>query len=398
MLDPSAGSPCGTSSPYCIELRLTNVPCSAPGSNVAFYISATPNTCPENATLSGTTCTCNTDFEENPAHNACIPKPVQQAEPEGTPGPQMCSAGLSTPKPILPATGEKLYTEPDSAGEGPHALNFVRTFRSRWSVSGAPGFAANPGLGQAWSHNHATSLVVEGTPPTAARVLFGDGSVSGFTWEASSASWKPASGSNSLVAITSAATGYLLTRAQDDTRWQFDAAGKLLSITERNGWVTTYSYHASGNGTGRLAQVTNAFGRVLSLAYDAAGQLSSTTTPDGQTISYTFDSALRLTGVGYPGNASKTYLYEDSRWPQSVTGIIDERGIRLATVVYDAQGRATESGYALGADRYTILYGATATDPVQVTDPPGHPAQLHLRHGAEQTGRHRGLAAFGLWR
>ena len=90
MLDPSAGSPCGTSSPYCIELRLTNVPCSAPGSNVAFYISATPNTCPENATLSGTTCTCNTDFEENPAHNACIPKPVQQAEPEGTPGPQMC--------------------------------------------------------------------------------------------------------------------------------------------------------------------------------------------------------------------------------------------------------------------------------------------------------------------
>jgi RHS repeat-associated protein len=170
--------------------------------------------------------------------------------------------------------------------------------------------------------------------------------------------------------------GYLLKQADDDSRWQFDAAGRLLTKTERNGWTTLYSYIASGVGAGQLASVTNAFGRSISFAYNAAGQLVGAVTPDGQAISYTFDSSSRLIAVVYPGNVSKTYLYEDSRWPQSVTGIDDERGIRLATVVYDAQGRAVESGYAGGADYYKVAYpptsgSDTAWTSAQVTDPLG---------------------------
>ncbi|MFZ3219491.1 MAG: hypothetical protein WA174_05625, partial [Rhodoferax sp.] len=205
------------------------------------------------------------------------------------------------------------------------------------------------------------------THATTARLVQGNGSTSAFSWDAATATWKPATGTSTLVAVTSPLTGYLLTRSEDDSRWQFDSTGKLVAKTERNGWTTSYSY----NPAGQLTQVSNAFGRSITFSYNSAGQLASVTTPDGQTISYTFDSALRLVGVVYPGNASKNYLYEDSRWPQSVTGVVDERGTRLATVVYDAQGRAVQSGYALGADRYTVAYGATTSDPVQVTDPLG---------------------------
>jgi RHS repeat-associated protein len=323
--------------------------------------------CPANSSLSGSTCTCNTDYSENADHNACVKNTPAQAE---TALGQQTPAGMCTKAPILPATGEKYYTHSDFSDTTPHPLSLNRTYRSRWSVSGSPGFTANPGLGQSWAHNHSDALQVVAN--TSATLIQGNGSTSAFTWNASTSTWTAATGTSTLVATTTPTTGYLLKSSDDDSRWQFDTAGKLLTKTERNGWTTTYSYIASGNGAGQLGSVTNAFGRSISFAYNSAGQLTSATMPDGQVVSYTFDSSARLITVGYPGNVSKTYLYEDSRWPQSVTGINDERGIRLATVVYDAQGRAVESGYAGGADYYKVAYPATtAWTSAQVTDPLG---------------------------
>ena len=323
--------------------------------------------CPYNSTLSSNTCTCDTDYSENSDHNACVKNAPAQAEVAYGQQPQ---SGSNTCKPIIPATGEKLYTHSDYTDTGPHALSLSRTFRSRWSVSGAASFAANPGLGQSWAHNHSDALQVVAN--TSATLIQGNGSTSAFTWNAPTSTWAATTGTSTLVAITSPVSGYQLKQAEDDSTWQFDTAGKLLSKTERNGWTTTYSYITSGNGAGQLGSITNAFGRSINLAYNAAGQLSSATMPDGQVVSYTFDSSARLITVGYPGNVSKTYLYEDSRWPHSVTGIIDERGTRLATVVYDAQGRAVESGYAGGADYYKVSYPATTNwSSAQITDPLG---------------------------
>ena len=328
-----------------------------------------PGACPANSTQFGDTCTCNAGYSEDASHTACIKPepPVTQPDPN-TPS----EAGSCTRRPILPATGEKLYTENDYTGTGPQALQLVRSFRSRWSVAGghrlaATAGSANPGLGLAWAHNHNATLAV--SPNTSATLLQGSGSTLSFTWTAGV--WRPSdNGTSTLVANTLPSTGqpgYLLTRADDDSRWQFDGAGRLLAITDRNGWTTSYTY--SGN---QLSTVTNAFGRSIRFAYNAAGQLSTATLPDGQTISYTFDSAQRLSAVGYPGNVSKTYLYEDARWPQSVTGIVDENGNRLASVVYDAQGRAVESGYAGGADYYKVAYPATSNwSSAQITDPLG---------------------------
>jgi YD repeat-containing protein len=229
------------------------------------------------------------------------------AEPEFCPS----EDGAQTYRPILPASGEKLYTQGDFAGTGPHALSLVRTFRSRWSLAGLNGFASSPGLGISWAHNHSSSLSLQTNGSVVSSISWqkGDGSIRTFQ-PAGGNLYKDAAGASTITAAAAGAnglpSGYSLQLADDDSTWQFNATGRLLATTERNGWTTSYSYIASGNGAGQLGQVTNAFGRSISFAYNAAGQLTSATMPDGQVISYTLDSSARLLTVGYPGDVSRT--------------------------------------------------------------------------------------------
>ncbi|WP_431096578.1 LamG-like jellyroll fold domain-containing protein [Polaromonas aquatica] len=282
--------------------------------------------------------------------------------------------GEQTRRPILPATGEKILSQPDYVGQGADALSLVRHFRSSWAGGTPRGLPVEPGLTRAWSHNHAVSIKQEGTAGAAgliARVIFGDGSVRAFGWDVGSSSW---SASNSADSLTPNTAGLLYKRLDDDSLWQFDIAGKLLTVTQRNGWVTTYTYSTTPVA-GLLSMVSNQFGRTLSFAYNTANQLTSVTASDGQVTSYTYDGTTatsHLTTVSYPGlsggTVTRIYHYENATYTQMVTGITDERGVRLATVGYDSQGRAISSGYAGGADLYTVSYGtsssATVTDPL----------------------------------
>jgi len=242
---------------------------------------------------------------------------------------------------------------------------------------------AAAGLGQTWSHNHATSLRqtgVAGAAGSTARILFGNGSVRAFDWNATNSTWASLNTADTLVAN---AQGLLYKRADDDTAWQFDSAGKLLTVTQRNGWVTTYIYSTVNTpagiapAPGLLISVSNQFGRSLSFAYNGASQLISVTQPDGRVISYGYDGTAitsRLTTVAYPANTgtvTKTYLYESTSFPQLVTGIVDENASRLATVAYDNQGRAISSGYALNAGLYDVSYPASPGVGTTVTDPLG---------------------------
>jgi YD repeat-containing protein len=321
-------------------------------------------------------------------------KPVIQRISAGKPIPagEMClkkqEDGSTTQAPIIPATGEKKYTESDYTGDGPQALNLVRYFRSTWATGASRGLASNPGLGFAWAHNHAVSLSLDGAPATVARVLFGDGRVSGFIRNSGTAAWKASTGSNTLTPVSGSPGSYFLTFAEDDSRWQFDASGRLVTQTRRNGWVTTYTYSTSATAStiapvpGLLVTVNNQFGRSLNFVYNASSQLVSVTAGGGQATGYAYNNttaAAQLTAVTYPGNAggtvSKTYLYENTSFPRLVTGIVDENGNRLATAVYDSLGRATSSGYAGGADLYSVSY-ATAGAAV-VTDPRGTVRTYH---------------------
>jgi len=290
---------------------------------------------------------------------------------------QICLAdGMATSRPIIPATGEKILDEEDYAGDGPHALNLVRHFRSFWLVGPTTTYMVKAGMGPVWSHNHAVKLMMQGaqgTEGSVARVVFGDGRVDFFSWNTGNGSWVPASGISTLVPN---AGGFFYKNADDDSLWQFNAAGKLQTMVQRNGWVTTYTYSTAATPSsiaftaGLLIGVSNQFGRSLSFAYGADGLLQRVTASDGQVISYTY-TGTQLTVVTTQGNASgnvsKTYWYENATYSQLVTGITDEKGQRYQTISYDSQGRATTSQLAGGVDLHSVSYGtgtATVTDPL----------------------------------
>jgi YD repeat-containing protein len=324
--------------------------------------------------------------------NACIPFLSPLAVPiPPEPEPKICKRpteesppsqdGEQTSKPIIPATGEKILAQTDYTGQGADALSLVRHFRSSWAGTTDRGLAVDPGLTRAWSHNHAVSIKQDGTAGTAgniARVIFGDGSVRAFSWNVTTSSWDAG---NSADSLTANATGLLYKRLDDDSLWQFDTAGKLLTVTQRNGWINSYTYSTTSTPAsiapvpGLLLTVSNQFGRTLSFVYNASSQLASVTASDGQVTRYTYDGTTatsHLTSVSYPGltggTVTRSYHYENAAYFQLVTGITDERGIRLSNITYDSLGRAIGSGYTGGADLYTVSY---ATGAATVTDPLG---------------------------
>jgi YD repeat-containing protein len=154
----------------------------------------------------------------------------------------------------------------------------------------------------------------------------------------------------------------------DDTRERYNVLGQLMSITSREGRVTTLQYNLSkieggDNYKGTLDKVTDADGRNLLFTYvDNNGEprLSKIATPDGN-ISYGYNTVGNLSTVTYPDGHSKTYHYEDTRFPHHLTGITDENGDRFATWAYDAAGKAILSEHAGGAERVTLAYNADGT-------------------------------------
>ena len=223
-------------------------------------------------------------------------------------------------------------------------------------------------MGGTWSHDYAVGLYVSVFD---AGITFGDGRARAFnnpnpvvvaTGSGSAPAetyplnfWPSLTGQGFLEPLSSSSgtpyTGWRYTNPEDDSVWLFDAAGKVQSQTQRNGWAITYIYNASS----QLERVNNHFGRGLVFAYNSMGQLSSVTTPDNSVIVYSYDSQQRLITTTYPDASSKTYLYENSTFVNALTGIVDEVGQR-STYVYDGKGRATSSSLANYLERYVVGY------------------------------------------
>ena len=333
------------------------------------------NRCPINSTLTNaydflSPCRCNVGFVAS--DGICVL-------------PDLPSCGRSidgaiTPNPILPATGEKVKKDTDYIDNAPHALNFSRYYRGQRALSSS--------LGAKWSHQYANAVLF--ISPVQVEIHIGNGNVRTFRnptqvvpgqlagpgpttypinpWFSSTGHGELTPQSGGLLAPY---TAWHYKNPDDDSLWIFDAAGKALSQTLKNGWTNTHRYDAAG----QLIGVTNTFNRSLVFAYSVAGQLTSVTTPDSRVISYGYDSTSRLTSVSYPDGTSKSYLYENAALPQALTGLVDEAGQRSA-YEYDTYGRATSSALPGGMELYQVSYGAytaqtAPTPPTVVTDPLG---------------------------
>lgn len=208
--------------------------------------------------------------------------------------------------PINPLTGNKNQQEIDYNGPGAFALRFERHYNS--SMEGGA-VAANANLSVTWSHSYARSISNRSALPNAASMRRGEGTLLYFQF--AGGLWRPDADVpvklERLVDGAGATTGWRYTSETDELE-TYDAAGRLVSIANREGLTQTLTYDAQG----RLFQVTDAWGKQLTFAYDGGSNLISTMTdPAGGVYTYAYDGFARLVSVTYPGVAVRT-IYTSS--------------------------------------------------------------------------------------
>jgi RHS repeat-associated protein len=279
--------------------------------------------------------------------------------------------------PINAATGNKAIEETDASTE--RALTLRRFYNS------ASGVAAGS-LGSHWRHSFDRKLQLVSyyldrtgtTIPIAMTAYRPDGKYEVFS-QSSSQAWITASDSPDTlteIRVDGTLTGYSLWVAALRTTERYSADGQLLSITDDVGQVTslTYSTAATPAATapkpGLLLSVSAPNGRVLGFAYDATGRVAQLVLPDSNVLSYTYDGVGRLTSVHYPDGTSKTYLYNEASetagvdLPTALTGVLDEANNRFESTTYNADGWATSTGRAGGAELVRVTYNGDSSSDI----------------------------------
>jgi RHS repeat-associated protein len=201
-----------------------------------------------------------------------------------------------------------------------------------------------------------------------------------------------------LATMRTMATIWKLTDAED-TVWTLRTRVGPNGGQYLYGWPTQkvardgYTWNFTYNSDSSLASITDSFGRtatltwhkffISSLASPPGGSLpyplavKSIALPDGTSLRYKYaptpaETAPSTSVLSHlvkverlsATNAildSVTYLYEDNRFRNHVTGITDNRGIRVSTYAYDVAGRAISTQGAGGANSHSVAYGVNGS-------------------------------------
>jgi RHS repeat-associated protein len=209
--------------------------------------------------------------------------------------------------PVDCATGNFFETQTDLAigGRGV-GLDLTRTYNAQAAAAGSSG-----AFGAGWSNSFSDHLVVE----KGKAVLYqANGSTVSFT-EGKGESFTPPSWSQDSMS-GSAVSGYSVVLA-NQIKYQFEgSAGKLQSVTDRNGNQTKLAY----NKGGQVETITDPAGRKITLAYNGEGLIESAKDPLGHTVKYTYEAG-NLKSVTEPGEAKprRQYGYDGSHQMTSST-------------------------------------------------------------------------------
>jgi len=244
-------------------------------------------------------------------------------------------------------TGEKTEREHDVALDW---IDLTRYYRSGAALTSA-------GFGKGWSHSHQMRLAVG-----ASSLALIEGNGYTLSFQLTNGEYRAADGSGDRLLANS--TGWTLYR--EAAVYLFDERGHLASRTDDDGNGLTYGYDQYG----RLGTISSLQGRSIQFHYadDSLDALISSVSSAGDVLaSYVYDAG-RLVAVTYGDGLSRTYHYEDSRFPRHLTGITAEDGLRFSTFAYDIKGRAISSQHSGGVDAVSLSYQANGT---QVVEPLG---------------------------
>src|SRR5262249_14603248 len=155
----------------------------------------------------------------------------------------------------------------------------------------------------------------------------------------------------------------------------YNAAGQIATVTDPNGGVTTWNYDASG----RLSSITNANSQTqASYTYDSADRVQTFTDSEGYTVTYAYDAIDRITSITYPDGTTDLYDYSFQSGPLLGTQSLEmrkhtDRLGRVTTYGFDAEHHLTSvteptSGTATRTTSYSYYENGTLKD---ITDANG---------------------------
>jgi RHS repeat-associated protein len=285
-------------------------------------------------------------------------------------------------------------------GKGP-ALTFTRTYNSQSASSWGL-------LGRGWRCEYQVAL--EFPSATEVACIAADGRREVFVAAGGGSYTSPAGVTDSLV--ENGDGSFTLTHL-DQSRLEFDSAGRLVNTADRYGNTTTLEYDlvevqaspltvltgVTGAG-GRslsftydadyayLAGVQDSAGRTVSFDYDTGGNLVSVTDPNGRTTTYAYDADHHLLSTQEPGSANPliTNIYTEGKVTSQIDALGNETSLAYdtedqETTVTDARGNvsvdAWDAGYRITSHTdplghsTSVVYN-TAGLPASITDQNGH--------------------------
>ena len=214
-------------------------------------------------------------------------------------------------------------------------------------------------LGFGWTHTYLMHVVETGDGLV--KVFNSDGSGS-FFHPNGDETYDPPQGDHRM--LVKEPDGSFRLREKLGTLYYFDACGKLAEIVDRNGNILTLNYDASS----RLEAITDSSRQTTTFTYDENNRLASITGPAGRSVSYGYDMAGNLSAVTNIGGFETAYSYDGDH---NLTTLTDPAGRRTFFTV-DAEDRLESISQEGGANSLTYQYEVPLPNQMTVTDAPGN--------------------------
>jgi len=278
-------------------------------------------------------------------------------------GTTSCPSGVGKPenavaRPINVTNGNMYLQQTDYRLPGiGGGLDLTRTYNSRQQRAGVFGYG--------WSTMVDESLTTQG--PLLMQLKMPDGQLIYLGRTSTAEPWVPKQPLDFHGQLVRNVDNTYTLTLKDGGVHQFNANGKLVSITDRNNNTISLSYDANG----KPVTITDAAGRTVTLTYGGDGYVSAISDSTGTIATYGHWFWGILENVTYADgsqfNFSEAFV-GNSVYMASMT---DALGNVLEAHTYDSQGRALTSEVAgNGTELYTLNYvSATETD---VTDALNH--------------------------
>jgi RHS repeat-associated protein len=226
--------------------------------------------------------------------------PVRDGKNQGEPdnGPCFKSSDVFAGNPINVATGNKYETVVDLSVSTPGIpLEFRRSYNSLVINTSASGGL----IGAGWTHNFNIALKeIRTAPYLRVQLEDSDGRTLYFSQTGETSGeilFSGEAGVKDRLRKTVSTGEYFLRRKKDDLTYKFGSDKRLVRISDQNENALDLAYT-----DGRLTQVSNNFGKTLSIQYDTSNRFYSITDPKGQSVSY-----------GYLGSVLRSVAYPDGR-------------------------------------------------------------------------------------